>query len=367
MNKQICIEYENLSKLNAPFLKSFEESFAKFAQKGWYVLGEEVKNFEQEFAHFIEAKHCVGLANGLDALSLALRIFDFPAGSEIIVPSNTYIATILAIIHNGFKPILVEPDIRTYNIDPKKIEQKITSRTRAILVTHLYGKVCDMPAVMKIANKHKLKVVEDCAQSHGAKVNEKQSGTFGDFGCFSFYPTKNLGALGDAGAITTEDPALAQTMRCMRNYGSQIKYHNDMLGYNSRLDEIQALFLRIKLQKLSDITNHKRKLAELYFSQLKNPHLILPHMDDAFYDVFHIFNIRTEKRDELREYLKSKGVGTEVHYPISPNKQVAMNAILEDQEVPISEEIHRTTLSLPISYFHSEKDIEYVVKSLNEF
>lgn len=360
------IEYENLSKLNASFFDEYEKTFSRLARKGWYVLGEEVNSFENEFKSFVGSPNCLGVANGLDALMLALRSFDFEAGSEVIVPSNTYIATILSILQNNLKPVLVEPDIDTYNIDPKKIEEKITSKTKAIMVVHLYGKACEMDSIMSICKKYNLKLIEDCAQAHGAKFKGQQIGTFGDFGAFSFYPTKNLGALGDAGALTCSDESLYKKVKALRNYGSDKKYYNTYIGYNSRLDEIQAGFLRIKLRKLQEINDHKRKLAKLYHEHISDK-FIKPVWSNDYYDVFHIYNIRTDKRDELKVALTENRIGTEIHYPVSPNKQLAMKGILDNVDCPISEEIHRTTLSLPISYFHTEEDVLKVCEMINKF
>jgi dTDP-4-amino-4,6-dideoxygalactose transaminase len=358
------IEYENLKKVNEKLFDKYRDSFNKFIKSGWYVLGNQVSQFENEFASFCNTKHCVGVASGLDALVLAIDAFIFPKGSEIIVPSNTYIATILAIIKNGFTPVLVEPDIRTYNINPNKIEEKITDNTRAILVVHLYGKACDMDAISNIAKRYNLKIIEDCAQAHGAKYKDKKVGGFG-VGCFSFYPTKNLGALGDAGAITCDDKEYMEKIRSLRNYGSNKKYHNSDLGYNSRLDEIQAGFLSIKLEILGDITKHKRKLAKLYYDNLDDG-FIKPIVEKDFYDVYHIFNIRHKKRDELKGFLFERGVKTEVHYPIPPHKQKSMQGIIGGG-YPISEDIHNTTLSLPISYFHTKEDILKICKVMNEW
>ena len=359
------IEYENLGKLNQPFFEAYKKIFDRTLESGWYILGNNVANFEKEFANYTGSKHCIGLASGLDALSLALRCFEFPAGSEVIVPSNTYIATILSIVQNGLKPVLVEPDINTYNIDPVKIEEKITSNTRAIMVVHLYGKCCQMDAIIAIAGKYKLPVIEDCAQSQGSKYKGRISGSFGDFGAHSFYPTKNLGALGDAGAATTDDTLLAEKLRALRNYGSKVKYVNDYIGYNSRLDEIQAGFLSVKLSFLNKINEHKRKLAKLYLENLGND-FIKPVVNEDYYDVYHIFTIRHCRRDQLKEYLLKHDIKTEIHYPIAPNKQKAMQGIIEG-EYPISEEIHATTLSLPISYFHTEEDIYRVIEILHSF
>jgi dTDP-4-amino-4,6-dideoxygalactose transaminase len=363
--KNTMIDYENLGKLNAPFFEEYQSKFSEILESGWYILGSNVAKFEKEFSHYIGSKNCIGVASGLDALNLALRCFEFPAGSEIIVPSNTYIATILSIVQNGLKPVLVEPDIITYNIDPDKIENKISSKTRAIMLVHLYGKCCNMDAILAIAKKHELHVIEDCAQSHGAKYKEKIAGSFGDFGAHSFYPTKNLGALGDAGALTTDDVTLAEKIKALRNYGSKIKYVNEYVGYNSRLDELQAGFLLIKLAALNEINKHKRRLANIYLENIKND-FIKPHVDKDYFDVYHIFNIRHPKRNQLKEYLFSHGIKTEIHYPIAPHKQKAMQGIIEG-EYPISEEIHATTLSLPISYFHTDEDIYRIIEVLNSY
>lgn len=360
------VEYENLGKLNHTLFEEYRNAFDEVLQSGWYILGKAVKKFEQEFALYNGSPFCSGLANGLDALVLALKTFGFDKGDEVIVPSNTYIATILSIVHNQLKPVLAEPDIRTYNIDPSKIEEKITSRSRVIMVVHLYGKSCEMDTIMSIAAKYNLKVIEDCAQSHGATYKNTKTGNFGDFGAFSFYPTKNLGALGDAGALTTSDQGLYHTIQILRNYGSGKKYHNELPGFNSRLDEIQAALLSVKLKQLNSITEHKRKLAQLYHEGLKND-FIKPVLHPDYYDVYHIFNIRHSKRNELKEYLLKNGIQTEIHYPIAPNKQNAMKGILDDQVSPIAEEIHQTTLSLPISYFHTEDDISRVIEVMNAF
>ena len=358
------IEYENLKNVNKKLFNKYKEKFDEFLYSGWYILGKEVENFEKRFAEFCNTNFSIGVASGLDALILAINAFDFPKNSEIIVPSNTYIATILAIIRNGFKPVLVEPNIKTYNIDPDKIEEKITKNTKAIIVVHLYGQLCDMDKIIKVANKYNLQIIEDCAQAHGAMYKGQKVGSFG-VGCFSFYPTKNLGALGDGGAITCNDEKYANKIKALRNYGSNKKYHNEYIGYNSRLDEIQAAFLSIKLDILDDITNHKRKLAKIYLENLDDRY-VKPVVDENYFNVYHIFNIRYDKRDDLKEYLLKNGVQTEIHYPIPPHKQRAMQGILEG-EYPISEEIHKTTLSLPISYFHTENDIYKICEIINRF
>lgn len=358
------IEYENLKKANEKLFESYKETFGEFLKSGWYILGENVAKFETEFARYCGTAHCVGVASGLDALILALGAFEWEEGSEVIVPSNTYIATILAIIRNRFRPVLVEPDIATYNIDPRKIEERLTEKTKAILAVHLYGKPCDMNPIIAIAEKHGLKVIEDVAQAHGAEYHGRKVGSFG-VGCFSFYPTKNLGALGDAGAITTDDQELAQKLKTLRNYGSSTKYFNDIIGYNSRLDEVQAGLLLVKLKVLDDINEHKRLLADLYLKNLAS-HYIKPITQKGFKDVYHIFNVRHGRRDELRDYLAKHGIKTEIHYPLAPHKQKAMLGIL-DGDYPISQMIHETTLSLPISYFHSREDILEVCRVMNSW
>lgn len=360
------IEYENLRKLNAPFMESYVEQFKKVNETGWYILGNEVRKFESDFASFCQIPHCAGVANGLDALIISLKAFGFKPGSEVIVPSNTYIATILSILHCGLKPVLVEPDIKTYNIDPARIEEAITSRTVAIIVVHLYGKCCDMDPILNITERDGLKLIEDCAQAHGSKYKGKPAGSFGHYGAFSFYPTKNLGALGDAGAIVTSDRELHVLAKQLRNYGSEKKYYNEVVGFNSRLDEIQAAFLNIKLKQIELINDHKRKLAQIYSREV-NDNFIKPVMDSDYSDVYHIYNIRHPRRDQLREYLLKEGIGTEIHYPVPAHKQKAMQGILDTSVFPLSEEIHATTLSLPISFFHAESDILRVVEVLNKF
>ena len=360
------IDYENLYELNKPFIEEYTSAFKKVLDSGWFIIGKEVKEFEQDFAAYCNVKNCIGVANGLDAITLSLVALDLPKGAEVIVPSNTYIASILSILQAGLKPVLVEPDINTYNIDPSLIEAHITTKTAAILVVHLYGKVCKMDDIQLLCNKYNLKLVEDCAQAHGAMYKGQKAGSFGEYGAFSFYPTKNLGSLGDAGAITTQNDQLAEKVAMLRNYGSKVKYYNELVGYNSRLDELQAAFLNIKLKKIDAINEHKRSLAKQYLTQL-NDQFILPQVHADNFDVYHIFNIRHQQRDRLKAYLLEHQIKTEIHYPVSPNKQVAMQGIIEDKAYPISELIHQTTLSLPISYFHTAKDIEYIIEVLNSF
>lgn len=364
--KNMTIDYENLQKLNAPFFEEYTQRFNEVLNSGWYILGQSVKNFEQEFSAYNKAKHTIGVASGLDAITLSIAAFNFEKGSEIIVPSNTYIATIISVMQNNMKPVFVEPCIETYNIDPAKIEAEITPKTKAIVIVHLYGKSCNMDPIVAICKKYKLKLIEDCAQSHGATYKGKNTGTFGEFGAFSFYPTKNLGALGDAGAVVCNDDELAHRIKRLRNYGSDVKYYNEVVGYNSRLDEMQAAFLSVKLKHLDEINRHKRNLAAIYLDNLKSD-FIKPQVNSDYFDVYHIFNIRHEKRDELKEYLLKNEIKTEVHYPVSPSKQKALQGALDKYDFPISEKIHETTLSLPISYFHTTDDVNRVVEVMNKF
>jgi dTDP-4-amino-4,6-dideoxygalactose transaminase len=359
------IEYDNLNKVNKPFAKEFKEAFSDVLDSGWFVLGSNVELFEKEFAEYTGVEHCAGVASGLDALILSIKTLDLPEGSEIIVPSNTYIATILSVVQTGYKPVLVEPDIKTYNINPELIEAAITKNTKAILVVHLYGKPCDMDPILDICRRHNLYLIEDCAQAHGAKYKGKMAGSFGDLAAFSFYPSKNLGCLGDGGAVTANNPEYIKKIKMLRNYGSNVKYNNIYIGINSRLDEIQAAFLRIKLKHLDSITGYKRDLARIYHENIRG-NFILPVESEGLKDVYHIYNIRHQKRDELRQYMLDLGIKTEIHYPIAPNKQKALS-FLSHLTFPISEEIHRTTLSLPVSTFHTADEILQVSAVLNSF
>jgi dTDP-4-amino-4,6-dideoxygalactose transaminase len=359
------IEYENLARSNAGFMAELEEAATRVLRSGWYVLGQEVAAFEKEFASYVGARHCVGVGNGLDALILAIEALELPPGSDILVASNTYIATILAIVRAGHRPALVEPERDSFNMDPARLPAAMTPNARAICVTHLFGKACRMGAIAAFAREHGVKLVEDCAQSHGAKFNGKNTGTFGDAGCFSFYPTKNLGAIGDAGAVVTDDDAIAERLRHTRNYGSKQKYVNDYVGVNSRLDEMQAALLRVKLRHLDAMTEHKRMLAEVYFRELPE-WVATPVRNADEYDVFHIFGIRHPRRDALRAFLLENGVKTEVHYPIPPHRQKAMRGILSGG-YPIAEELHATELSLPISVGHGRDEISRVCEAIRRF
>jgi dTDP-4-amino-4,6-dideoxygalactose transaminase len=346
-------------------MDELEAAATRVIRSGWYVLGQEVQAFETEFAVYVGAKHCIGVANGLDALILSIEALQLPRGSEVLVASNTYIATVLAIVRAGHKPVLVEPELETFNMNPARLADALTPKTRAICVTHLFGKTCRMDAIGAFAREHDLKVVEDCAQSHGAKLAGKMTGTFGDAGCFSFYPTKNLGAFGDAGAVVTDDDTLADQLRHLRNYGSKQKYVNRYVGVNSRLDEIQATLLRVKLRHLDKMTEHKRILAGIYFAELPD-WVDKPVCRPDEFDVFHIYGIRYSKRDALRQYLLDHGVKTEIHYPIPPHRQEAMNGILSG-DYPIADALHTTELSLPISVGHTPEDVRAVCKVIAQY
>jgi dTDP-4-amino-4,6-dideoxygalactose transaminase len=361
------IEYENLRLINKPYEKAYKEALVLFLESGWYILGQQVKRFEEQFASYCGAKHCIGLASGLDALYLSLMALELPKGAEVIVPSNTYVATILSILNVGLKPVLVEPKIDTYNIDPSLIIKSITSNTKAIMVVHLYGKPCEMEEIAEIAEKYSLPIIEDCAQAHGAQVNGKKVGTWGAFGAYSFYPTKNLGALGDAGAIITDNDEMANKLKALRNYGSHKKYYNDYLGNNSRLDELQAMFLSIKLKDLDEANHYKKNMANTYFEYLTNPSIILPVRQEGIADVHHIFNVRTKERNRLQSYLLENGIKTEIHYPVAPNHQIAYRNFFDNQSFPISELIHQTTLSLPISNALTVEDIKSICEIVNSF
>lgn len=359
------IEYESLASSNAALMDELERAATRVLRSGWYVLGKEVAAFEAEFAAYVGARHCIGVANGLDALILSIEALDLPPHSDILVASNTYIATILAIVRAGHRPILVEPELETFNIDPARLDAALTPSTRAICVTHLFGKTCRMDAISAFAAERNLRIVEDCAQSHGAMLGSAMTGTFGIAGCFSFYPTKNLGAFGDAGAIVTNDDAFADRLRYLRNYGSKEKYVNKYVGLNSRLDELQAALLRVKLAHLPVITEHKRRLASIYFDALPD-WVSKPRLRNDEHDVFHIFGIRVPERDALRKHLLDSGIKSEVHYPIPPHRQEAMQGILAG-DYPIADALHATELSLPISAGHAEKDIVAVCKAIAAF
>lgn len=349
------------------YQQEFEEKALNVLRSGWYILGKEVEAFENEFAAYTGAKYCVGLASGLDALWLAFRILGIGKGDEVIVQGNTYIASVMGITMNGATPIFVEPD-EYYEIDISKIEEKITENTKAILVVHLYGMATKMDKVLDLCKKYNLKLVEDCAQSHGACFEGKMTGTFGDVGCFSFYPSKNLGAFGDAGAVVVNDEELAKQFKIYRNYGSEKRYHNKVIGANSRLDELQAGLLRVRLQHMDELTEEKRVIAARYTEEVDNPLLILPKVQDNSTCVWHQYVIRCERRDELIEYLSAKGVGTIIHYPIPPHLAEAYEYLgLKEGDLPITEHFANTVLSIPMYNGMTEEEQSYVINCLNEF
>ncbi len=360
------IKFLDLHKINQRFKSEIDLAIREVLESGWYLLGEKNKAFEENFAKYCETKFSVGCANGLDALHLAIRAYDFPKDSEIIVPANTYIASILAISNCGLKPILVEPNLETYNIDADLIEAKITEKTKAIVVVHLYGQAVEMEKIWELAKKYNLKIIEDSAQAHGAIYQGKKVGNLGDIGCFSFYPGKNLGALGDGGSITTNDEEVAIKIRAIANYGSLIKYENIYKGLNSRLDEIQAAILDLKLQFLDADNQQRREIAKIYRENIKNEKIVLPKLYKEESHVWHLFVIRTKDRDKLQEYLKIKGIQTLIHYPIPPHKQ---NAYKEwnNLSFPITEKIHKEVLSLPISPAMNKEEAFYIAQILNEF
>lgn len=344
------------------------EAFERVFTNSWYILGNEDAAFEKAFAEYCGTDYCVGCGNGLEALILVLKALGIENGDEVIVQSNTYIATVLAITYVGASPVFVEPNLKTYNIDPAKIEEKITNKTRAIMPVHLYGLPCDMDPIMDIAAKYRLFVVEDCAQAHGATYKGKRVGSFGDAAGFSFYPGKNLGALGDAGAVTTNNPELAEKVRVLCNYGSDYKYHNIYKGHNSRLDELHAAFLSVKLPHLDRMNAERRRIANRYLGEIKNPELVLPIVPENYVHVWHIFSIRCKQRDALEQYLREAGIGTNKHYPLPIHMQPAY----ADLNIPIgklslAEEISATQLSLPMYYGMTEDEITYVVDCLNSF
>lgn len=376
------ISFLDLKSINAQYRDELVQAVTDVIDSGWYIQGTQVKEFEREFADYCGTKHCIGVANGLDALILTLRAWKelgkLKEGDEVIVPANTYIASILAITENRLTPVLVEPDAQTYNLNPQLIEQAITSKTKAILPVHLYGQLADMPAIMEIAKRHNLLVLEDSAQAHGASINGKKTGNWGDASGFSFYPGKNLGALGDAGAITTNDDELAQTIRALGNYGSHKKYENLYQGVNSRLDEMQAAMLRVKLRHLDTEIKQRRKVAKAYSEGIKNSALTLPtkhptlntkHCDSHLTGenhVWHLFVIRTQQREALQQHLTEQGVQTLIHYPIPPHHQQAYKE-WSKQSCPLTEAMHQEVMSLPISPVMSDEDVQTVIEVINGF
>lgn len=349
------------------YQEEFEKKAIEVLRSGWYVLGNEVKGFEEEFAEYVGAKHCVGLASGLDALWIAFRILGIGEGDEVIVQGNTYIASVMGITINGAVPVFVEPD-EYFNIDALKIEEKITDKTKAILVVHLYGQASNMTAVVQLCKKYNLRLVEDCAQSHGAKFDGKMTGTFGDIGCFSFYPSKNLGAFGDAGAIVTNDDKIAEDTKVFRNYGSEKRYYNKVVGANSRLDEIQAGFLRVRLNHLDELAEEKRMICERYLRELQNDKIVLPQIRNGATHIWHQFVIQSDHRDELIKYLDEKRIGTIIHYPIPPHLSEAYQCLnMNVGDLPLTEKYAKSVLSLPLYNGMTKEEQDYIIKAINAF
>lgn len=364
------INFLDLKLINSQYQQELKDACARVIDSGWYIMGNELSSFETEFAGYCGTKHAIGVANGLDALIVTLRAWKelgkLQAGDEVIVQANTYIASILAITENDLVPVLVEPNPSTYNLDSVKVEAAITSKTKVILPVHLYGQLSSMQEIMGIAKQHNLLVLEDCAQAHGAEINGQRAGNWGDAAGFSFYPGKNLGALGDAGAITTNDDELAQTIKALRNYGSHKKYENLYQGVNSRLDEIQAAMLRVKLPYLEAETIRRQKISQAYRSGITNPLVTLPHIVDELTHVWHLFVVRCEQREALQKYLAEQGIQTLIHYPIAPHKQQAYKQ-WNHISLPVTEKIHQQVLSLPLDPTMSEEAVARVIAAVNGF
>jgi dTDP-4-amino-4,6-dideoxygalactose transaminase len=349
------------------YQQEFEDKAIEVLRSGWYVLGNEVKSFEEEFAEYVGAKYCVGLASGLDALWMAFRILGIGEGDEVIVQANTYIASVMGITMNGATPVFVEPD-EYYNIDASKIEEKITDKTKAILVVHLYGQSCKMDEVVALTKKYNLRLVEDCAQSHGANFDGQMTGTFGDIGCFSFYPSKNLGAFGDAGAIVTNDAQLAEDFRVYRNYGSEKRYYNKIVGTNSRLDELQAGLLRVRLTHMQELEDEKIAIAKRYDAELCNPKIKLPTVREGATSIFHQYVIKTDEREALINYLNEKEIGTLIHYPVPPHLAEAYVYLGHKKgDYPITENYANTVLSIPMYNGMTEEEQTFVIDAINRF
>lgn len=362
------VKFLDMSLMHNKIKKEIMQAIEKVYDSNWYILGKEVELFEQEFANYCGVNYCIGVGNGLDALHLILRGYDIGKGDEVIVPSNTYIATALAVSYAGATPVFVEPNDKTYNIDANLIEKAITDKTKAIMAVHLYGQPCDMDAINDIAKKYNLKVIEDNAQSQGATYKERKTGSLGDAAGISFYPGKNLGALGDAGAVTTNNKELADKIRTLRNYGSNKKYYNEYKGYNSRLDEIQAAILRVKLKYLDECNEYRRRIANTYLNNITNKNIMLPSVDNSTNPVWHQFIIRCSNRDRLQKHLESEGISTMIHYPVPIHKQKAYeeyNNMIG--KFPISERMADEILSLPIYPEMSKSDIEKVIESINKY
>ncbi|MGX9457588.1 DegT/DnrJ/EryC1/StrS family aminotransferase [Photobacterium damselae subsp. damselae] len=364
------IKFLDLQAINSQYQQELKDACSRVIDSGWYIMGGELEAFETEFAEYCGVKHAIGVANGLDALILVIRAWKelgkLKSGDEVIVPANTYIASVLAITENELIPVFVEPNPTTYNLCPENVRAAITDKTKAILPVHLYGLISPMPELMEIAKEHNLLVLEDCAQAHGANIDGKKVGNWGDAAGFSFYPGKNLGALGDAGAITTNNDELAQTVKALRNYGSHKKYENLYQGINSRLDEIQAAMLRVKLGYLDQETARRREIANIYRNGITNPLIQLPKWNNDDNHVFHLFVIQTTERDELQNYFENNGVQTVIHYPIAPHKQKAYKDF-NNLKLEITETIHNQVISIPISPMMNNKEVDEVITLINNF
>lgn len=365
MHNQV-INFLDLQKTNERYRTEIDKKIKGILDSGWYLLGKENEEFSKSFAEYCGVKYAIGVANGLDALNLIIKGYGFGSGDEIIVPANTYIASILAISQNGCTPILVEPDINTYNINPDLIEEKITDNTKAIMVVHLYGQAVQMDKIWDLAKKYNLKIIEDSAQAHGAFYREQRTGSLGDASGFSFYPGKNLGCLGDGGAVTTNDDNLAAKIKALANYGSNVKYNHISKGVNSRLDEIQAGVLSVKLKGLDKDNSRRREIAKYYKEKIKNPLITLPTTYDENSHVWHVFVIRTQQRDEFQKYLSKHGIQTIIHYPTAPHKQMAYKE-LNELSFPVTELIHDQVISLPISPVMTDMEVETVVEIINDY
>ena len=365
----MAIPFLDLKAINLRHRAPFEAALLRVLESGWLVLGEEVTAFETAFADYCESAHCIGVGNGLDALHLVLKAWDIGPGDEVLVPSNTYIATWLAVTYTGATPVPVEPVARTYNLNPAAIEDAITSRTKAIIAVHLYGQMADMAAIGAIARKHGLHVLEDAAQSHGARWDGRPAGALSDAVAYSFYPGKNLGALGDAGAVTTNDAMLAERIAMLRNYGSRRKYENELTGYNSRLDELQAAFLSVKLPLLDSDNRRRREIADRYTAGLAAIEgLVLPMVPREAAPVWHLYVVRTTQRDGLQDFLRARGIGTLIHYPVPPHRQPAYLSLGHDNgRFPISEAMHREVLSLPIGPTMTDDEVDEVIAAIADY
>lgn len=349
------------------YQEEFEEAALRVLRSGWYIMGKELAEFEEQFAGYIGAKYCVGLGNGLDALWMAFRILGIGKGDEVIVQGNTYIASVMGITINGATPVFVEPD-EYFNIDAEKIEEKITDKTKAVLVVHLYGQASQMDKIVDICKRHSLRLVEDCAQSHGSAYRGRTTGTFGDIGCFSFYPSKNIGAFGDGGAIVTDDEDIAKKMRIYRNYGSEKRYYNMVVGTNSRLDEIQAAMLKVRLKHAKETNREKQQIAAEYNRRLDNPAIILPHVREGADHIYHQYVIRCKRRNELITYLKDKGISTIIHYPIPPHLAQAYEYLgYKKGDFPITETCADEVLSIPMYNGMTKEELDYTVDVINAF